>query len=177
MARQIVLMGVSGAGKSTVGVALAARLGAAFLEGDALHPQANIDKMHAGIALNDADRAPWLDAIGARLEAARADGESLVAACSALKHSYRDRLRAKVAGRLDFVLLAATAPLLADRLEHRPGHFMPASLLTSQLATLEMPGPEEGVLVLNGTKPVEDLVAAILAMPGGKPDPETPPRS
>ncbi len=159
----VVLMGVSGSGKTTVGEALARRLGMPFIEADSMHPKANLEKMAAGIPLNDDDRWPWLDAMGAKLEEVRRDGHGVIATCSALKHSYRDRLRAKVTGPILFVLLESPKSVLAVRMASRRGHFMPATLLDSQLATLEKPTPDEAhVAVLDGTLPVPDLVSAIV---------------
>ena len=158
----IVIMGVSGVGKSTVGAELARALGIAFLEGDSLHPKANIDKMSRGVPLDDKDRFPWLDAIGACMEDARRQGRGMVATCSALRQIYRDRLRAHVQGKLQFVLLDASRQLVATRLEHREGHYMPVSLLDSQLKTLELAGPGEELITLDGAQPVEALVKAIL---------------
>ncbi|MFT4122757.1 MAG: gluconokinase [Microbacteriaceae bacterium] len=137
----VVVAGVSGSGKSTVGALLAARLGLPFVDGDALHPAANVAKMAAGIPLEDPDRWPWLDAVGARLAAS-----PVVIACSALRRAYRDRLRAAAPG-LRFVLLDGSPELLVARTAARAGHFMPPALLDSQLATLERPAPEERVLV------------------------------
>jgi gluconokinase len=147
----VVVMGVSGSGKSTDGQALAARLGIPFTDGDDLHPAANLRKMTDGIPLTDADRWPWLDAVGAVL----AEGAHVVA-CSALRRAYRDRLRA--AARFDLVYLHGTRELLAERLGHRTGHFMPATLLDSQLATLEAPGPDEHPIALDVARPVDELV-------------------
>jgi gluconokinase len=151
-------MGVSGAGKTTVGRALADHLQLPFLEGDALHPPANVAKMAAGIPLTDADRWPWLDRIGEALQAHRQTGA--VATCSALKRAYRDRLRS--AGVLQFVYLDCPQPWLAERMLQRQGHFMPASQLANQLATLEKPAPDEA-LTFDGTLAVEVLVRAIAA--------------
>jgi gluconokinase len=162
MTALIVIMGVSGVGKSTVGEELARRMGTPFLEGDSLHPKANIDKMSAGIALNDQDRFPWLDAIGAQLEAARSQGKSLVATCSALRQIYRDRLREHVQGKLQFILLHVPRQLIESRLEQRQGHYMGSALLDSQLQTLELAGPGEELVTLDGTQPVDALVTAIL---------------
>jgi carbohydrate kinase (thermoresistant glucokinase family) len=136
----VVVMGVSGSGKSTIGRALAAALHLPFLEGDTLHSPASVDKMSAGIALTDADRESWLQAIGDRLRAAGEGG--LVVSCSALKRSYRDRLRAARPG-LRFVFLHGARELLADRMGSREGHCMPPSMLESQLRTLEPPGDDE----------------------------------
>ena len=155
-------MGVSGSGKTTVGEALAKRLGMPFIEADDLHPKSNRDKMAAGIPLTDEDRWPWLDAMGDRLEQVRRDGHGVLATCSALKRVYRDRLRAKVEGPLLFVLLDSPREVLAVLMAHRRGHFMPPALLDSQLATLERPTPDEpDITVLDGTKPVDELVALI----------------
>jgi len=145
-------MGVSGSGKTTVGEALAAELGLRFVDADALHPHANVEKMAAGIPLTDDDRWPWLDAVGAVL----ADGP-VVVACSALRRVYRERLRA-AASELALVYLHGDPALLAERMGHRPGHFMPASLLESQLATLEPPAPDEHALSYDVASPVDDIV-------------------
>ncbi len=133
----VVVMGVAGAGKTTVGRLLAQALGCPFLDGDALHPAANIEKMSAGIALSDADRAPWLAAVRARLEAAFERGENLVVACSALKQQYRDLLAAKVP--VVWVYLKGTEELIRRRLQQRREHYMKAQMLPSQLAILEEP--------------------------------------
>jgi len=138
--RKIVVMGVSGSGKTTIGGLLARRLGAVFLEGDDFHPSANVEKMRKGIPLGDIDRWPWLDRFGIAM--ADADGD-VVGACSALKRSYRDRIRGLAGKDVRFVLLKASEPTLAARLNSRPGHFMPATLLASQLATLEPLGNGE----------------------------------
>lgn len=126
-------MGVSGAGKSAVGEALAALVGVPFVDADSLHPQVNVDKMAGGQPLTDDDRWPWLRAVGETLAAADA---GLVVACSALKRSYRDAIRASTPG-VRFILLAVSRHELRERVAHRPGHFMPVSLLDSQLDTLE----------------------------------------
>ena len=152
--RPVVVMGVSGSGKTTAGEALAAALGVPFEDGDALHPAANVAKMAAGIPLDDADRAPWLDAIGAVLAAG-----PVVVACSALKRAYRDRLRV-AAPDLELVYLEVDRVTLLDRMTHRT-HFMPPSLLDSQLATLEAPTAEERALVVNGALPLVELVETL----------------
>jgi gluconokinase len=158
----VVLMGVSGSGKTTVGLALAGRLGMPFIEADDLHPKSNREKMAAGIPLTDDDRWPWLDAMGERMESVRREGHGVISTCSALKRIYRDRLRAKVTGPLLFVLLDSPRAVLAARMASRKGHFMPPALLTSQLATLEKPAADEtGVIVMDGTRPVAELAAAI----------------
>jgi carbohydrate kinase (thermoresistant glucokinase family) len=145
-------MGVSGAGKSTVGAALAARIGATFTDADSLHPPANVQKMAAGTPLTDEDRGPWLELVGAALSAESSSG--IVVACSALKRSYRDTIRA-LAPSTAFVLLNVATPVLRDRLTLRPGHFMPPSLLTSQLQTLEPLQADEVGLVLNSDEGIE----------------------
>jgi len=136
---RLVVMGVSGCGKTTLGAALAARLGAGFVDADDLHPPANRAKMARGEALTDEDRAPWLDLVTGVLR----DRAPVVVACSALRRAYRDRLRE--AGKVRFLHLAAPREVIAARLAARQGHFMPASLLDSQYATLEPPGPDEAV--------------------------------
>jgi gluconokinase len=151
----IVGMGVSGSGKSSVGEGLAKRLGLPFRDADSFHPQANIDKMTAGIPLTDADRWPWLDAIGAALR--QAPG-GLIVACSALRRVYRDRLRTAAGRPIIFVWLAGSKETIAHRLDGRRGHFMPASLLDSQFATLEPPGPDEGVIRLSIERPLAEVI-------------------
>lgn len=150
----VVVMGVSGAGKSTVGAALAARLGVEFVDGDELHPARNVRKMEAGIPLVDEDRADWLDRIGEVL----ARG-SVVVACSALKRSYRDRLRASAPGTR-FVYLRGDRELLAARVTGRRGHFMPATLLDSQLAALEEPGDDERPVRVEAADEIPAIVEA-----------------
>lgn len=145
-AHHVVVMGVSGCGKSTVGALLAAALHTEFLDGDSLHPVPNVKKMAAGIPLNDADRRPWLEEIGRRFAAA--GEQSLVIACSALKRSYRELIRTGAAD-VRFVHLHGTAELLGARMAARPGHFMPPSLLESQLQTLEPLQPDEAGVVLD----------------------------
>ena len=156
-ATAVVVAGVSGSGKSTVGAALAARLGLDFVDGDDLHPAANVSKMAAGEPLTDADRAPWLTIVGERLAAG-----GVVIACSALRLAYRDRLRA-LAPDVRILLLDVPADELDRRMRARPGHFMPASLLASQLAALEAPEAGEWVTVLDGTRPIADVVDAAVA--------------
>jgi gluconokinase len=156
----IVVMGVSGCGKSTVGQRLARQLGATFLDADDFHPPSNVERMRAGIALTDAERAPWLDALAVRLAAAGAAGEAIVLACSALKRSYRDALR-RGAPALTLVHLTGSPALLADRITARPGHYMPPTLLPSQLATLEPPGADEHAITFDVAAATDDLVAEI----------------
>ncbi|GAA3327293.1 gluconokinase, GntK/IdnK-type [Paeniglutamicibacter sulfureus] len=143
---RVIVMGVSGCGKSTVGELLGAELGAGFLDGDSLHPQANIDKMAAGHPLDDEDREPWLREVGERLGSA--ESESMVIACSALKRKYRDLIRAQAPGTV-FIHLHGTVELLTERMGARPGHFMPVGLLESQLATLEPLESDEAGVVLD----------------------------
>ena len=139
-------MGVSGAGKTTVGIALAERLGIPFEDADGLHPAANVAKMASGIPLTDEDRAPWLAIVGRRV-ASSPDG--IVMACSALREVYRDQIRA-AAPEAVFVLLTVDESTLTDRVANRPGHFMPSSLVHSQLDTLEPLAPSEnGVTVVS----------------------------
>lgn len=158
--RRIVVMGVSGAGKSTVGAALADRLGAPFVDADDLHPPANIEKMRAGTPLVDADRMPWLDLVGVALAEAPAPG--VVVACSALRRAYRDRLRA-VAPEVVFVALEGDPELLAERMGARPGHFMPATLLASQLALYESPAADERAVHCPIEGELGDIVDAAIA--------------
>jgi carbohydrate kinase (thermoresistant glucokinase family) len=163
----VVVMGVSGCGKSTVGKLLARQLKAEFLEGDDLHPPRNIERMAAGIPLTDNDRRDWLLEIAQQLADARAGHHGLVVSCSALKRSYRDMLRT-AASQLAFVHLHASRELLEARLTARPGHFMPSSLLDSQLQTLEPPRADERALMLDATLPATELAAqaaAWLALP------------
>lgn len=161
----ILLMGVSGTGKTAVGTELSAAIGAVFLDTDELHPAANVRKMAAGEPLSDADRGPWLSAVGRELALATADGRILVVACSALKRSYRDQLRMASPGLL-VVWLTGTTDLIRERLAARTGHFMPASLLDSQLATLEPPTANEDSLVVDVAPSVEEISAWIAARLG-----------
>lgn len=158
----VIVMGVSGCGKSSVGEALAALLGLPFIEGDVLHPVSNVEKMAAGIPLTDEDRWPWLTVIGARMADALARGEGIIVSCSALKRIYRDHLRAATGGRLSFVYLEGSRELLGLRMGARTGHFMPLGLLDSQLATLEVPTGEPGVVTVSIDQPVEGIVADAL---------------
>lgn len=151
--RRVVVMGVSGCGKSTVGEQLAALLDLPFIEGDRLHSARNVALMASGTPLTDDDRADWLDAVAQSLQAASGGA---VASCSALRRRYRDRLRQQVTG-LRFVHLTGPRELLQQRLRHRPSHYMPASLLDSQLATLEPPAPEEAIIELDIALPPEVL--------------------
>jgi len=138
----VVVMGVSGSGKSTVAAGIAAALGIDFIDGDGLHPEQNVARMRAGIPLEDADRWPWLDRIGACLADAERWPQGLAVACSALRRIYRDRLRAAAPG-VRFVFLDGAPEVIAGRIAQRSGHYMPPTLLASQLRTLERPGPDE----------------------------------
>lgn len=163
-AGSIVVMGVSGSGKTSVGQAVAQAFGRRFIEGDALHPQANIAKMSAGIPLADEDRWPWLREIGRQLSSS---AEPLVVSCSALKRSYRALLRESAGGDLVFVYLQGSREVLAGRMQHREGHFMPASLLDTQLATLEEPVGEPLTVVVDVDQSTTDVVKATLAALAG----------
>lgn len=156
-----VVMGVSGSGKSLVGAAFARALGVDFVEGDEYHSAENVQRMKAGIPLTDKDREQWLRSLAARLREAKDAGTGVVMACSALKRSYRDMLRAE-AKDLRFVFLRGDRTLIAQRLAGRTGHYMPASLLESQLATLEEPSPDEGAWVIDITTSPENLVAGLI---------------
>ena len=153
----VVVMGVSGSGKSTVGAALAQRLRVQFADADDFHPPANIAKMTAGAALDDDDRHPWLESIGEWLAAHAETGG--VMSCSALKRKYRDQLRHH-APRTEFLLLHGTFEVITRRQASRPGHFMPASLLHSQFATLEPLIADENGLVVDVDQSVDDIVRA-----------------
>jgi gluconokinase len=160
----VLVMGVSGSGKTTIGAALAVAIGAEFLEGDAFHPAANVAKMAAGIPLTDADRDPWLAKLAEVLADRHARDERTVLACSALRRVYRDRLRAVVPDDESFaILLVADASTLEDRLEARRGHYMPPSLLASQLATLEPLEPDEAGATVDARGSPDDVLAAALA--------------
>ena len=157
----VVMAGVSGSGKSTVGALLAGRLGWAFADGDSFHPAANVAKMAAGIPLTDDDRWPWLSAIAAWMDERAAAGDSGVVACSALKRAYRDVLLAGRPGaRLVFLNIGPEVD--ATRLTARHGHFFPSGLLDSQFDDLEVPRPPETVLVVPADGTPEELVAAII---------------
>jgi gluconokinase len=156
MTGRIVLMGVAGCGKSSVGAALATRMGLRYRDGDDLHPPENIAKMRAGTPLTDADRWPWLDAIARELH----DDPDLIAGCSALRRAYRDRLRAGAGATLRFVHLAGDRALIAARMQARQGHYMPPSLLDSQFSTLEAPDATEA-LTVNIDQPLDSLIDQI----------------
>lgn len=158
----LVIMGVSGSGKSTVGVPLAKRLGWQFAEADDFHSAANIDKMHRGIALDDADRLPWLRAIAEQIDTWRAAAQHGIVTCSALKQCYREII---IGDRpnVRLVYLKGSEALIADRVAARHGHFMPASLLDSQFRTLEEPTPAERAITVGIEKPLAALIDEIIA--------------
>jgi gluconokinase len=161
----VVVMGVSGSGKTTVAERLADELGWRFAEGDRLHPAANVEKMRQGIPLTDADRAPWLDRIGEELKSWAAAGQSGVMTCSALKRAYRDRIRS---ARPDvrIVYLRGSEALIASRVAARHHEYMPASLLQSQFEALEEPSPDERVITVDAVGSPQAEVAAVIAALG-----------
>lgn len=153
----VIVTGVSGSGKTTIGKQLARRMGAIFADADSFHPPANIEKMKAGHPLTDADRWPWLDAMAVAIGGWLAEGQPAVLACSALERAYRDRL---VAGRPEvaFLFLSGSEAVIAARLANRRGHFMPASLLHSQFEALEPPEPDERVVTVDIRHPPRRIV-------------------
>jgi carbohydrate kinase (thermoresistant glucokinase family) len=158
----VIVMGVSGAGKSTVGELVAARLGFPFEDGDAFHPPANVAKMRAGTPLADEDRWPWLAAIAARIGVARAAGTGVVVACSALRRAYRDVLR-DGHGDVRFLHLTGDPGLIMARQAARQGHYMPASLIASQFAALELPDTEADVIDLDVDREPDEIAARAMA--------------
>jgi gluconokinase/shikimate kinase len=161
----LVLMGVSGCGKTTVAAILAGRLGWSFEEGDALHPQANVDKMSAGHPLTDDDRAPWLAQVADWVEACLDAGQDGVITCSALKRSYRALINRRGSG-VEFVYLAGSRELIAERLTSRHGHFMPPALLQSQFADLQEPADDEPAIRVEVGPPPAEIADRIVAMLG-----------
>ena len=164
--RAILVMGVCGAGKTTLGRALADRLGYAFIEGDDLHSAANVAKMAAGTPLTDEDRAPWLERVADALADAATRGGGVVA-CSALKRRYRDLLRNRSRQALAIVHPLLADGALLDRLARREGHFMPPGLLASQQAALEPPAPDEHACTIDAARPLGEQVASAIALLGG----------
>ena len=162
-ARVLVVMGVSGSGKSTVAAMVAEQVGWEFAEGDAMHPPANVDKMHAGTPLTDEDRWPWLDVVAGWIRGHLDAGTNGVVTCSALKRSYRDVLRAP---GVVFVHVAGDGALIEERMSQRSGHFMPTSLLQSQLATLEPPQSDEAHLTIAADRTPEEESAEVVARLG-----------
>lgn len=159
--RILVIMGVSGCGKSSVALGLRDKLGWLFQEGDELHPKANVDKMSAGIPLDDADRAPWLAICAAWIRARHDAGEGGLLTCSALKRSYRETLSQGLPD-VWFLYLKVPEAMLKERLAHRSHHYMPSSLLPTQLRTLEEPGPDEQALTVVAHATVEETLQAVL---------------
>jgi gluconokinase len=157
--QKMIVMGVSGCGKTMVGEALAVRLGAGFTDGDALHPAANIARMSRGEVLTDEDRWPWLTRVG---EALQGDGMRIVG-CSALRRRYRDHIRRVAGGPVMFIHLAGSKAVIAERMQARSGHFMPPALLDSQFATLEPPGPDEEAIAVDIDQPFGAVMDAIAA--------------
>lgn len=151
----LVVMGASGCGKTSVGEILASRLGYRFIEGDSRHSEASVEKMRGGVALCDEDRWPWLETLGREL----AEDEATVISCSALKRSYRDVLRERASRPVTFVFLRGSRAMLASRLAARKGHYMPLSLLDSQIATLEPPDGEPDVVTVEIDQPLEQIVS------------------
>ncbi len=160
--RVIVFMGVSGSGKSSTGAATAAALQAPFIEGDDLHPESNRQKLRRGIPLEDADRWPWLDRLSVAVSEQLARHPVVVCTCSALKRAYRERLQSALPVPVLFVCLLSEAQILRARLQGRAGHFMPVSLLDSQLATLEVPDADENALVLRNDAAPEAIVGQVV---------------
>jgi gluconokinase len=164
MCRHLIVMGVAGSGKSSVALALGNALGLEVIEGDAYHPQSNIDKMAAGIPLTDEDRRPWLERLAGLVGARHMAGVGTVLACSALRRSYRDILRSTVPSEESFVIqLDADAETLRERMAERTGHFMPVSLLESQLATLERLEADERGAVIDVTPPLDVVIEMTLS--------------
>lgn len=157
MVGRYVLMGVAGCGKSSVGAALAPLLGATYIDGDDLHPPANIAKMSRGEPLQDADRWPWLQAVGAQLAA-----PNMIVGCSALKRVYRERITAAAGVPVCFIHLAGSRALIGARMAARSGHFMPTGLLDSQFATLEPPAPDEPAVAVDIDQPMVAIIVDIL---------------
>lgn len=160
--RHVVVMGVSGSGKTTVALGISEATGLLFAEADDFHSRANVEKMRAGIPLDDEDRSPWLRDLAAWMAERAEEGRSTVIACSALKRAYRDVL-ADGPPSVDFVHLHGPAELIRDRMSSRAGHYMPASLLDSQIATLEPLEPDERGVVLDVALPPDELVAQAVA--------------
>jgi gluconokinase len=172
----VIVMGVSGSGKTTIGTLLAERLGWVFLDADVLHPAANVAKMRAGVPLTDADRAPWLAALAAWIDRQRDTGAPSVLACSALRRAYRDAL-VRAAADVRVVHLTGPASLIAARMGRRSGHFMPASLLQDQLDTLQEPGLGERALTVSVDRAPDDIVTDVIQRLGLRERTETPPGS
>lgn len=159
---RLIVMGVTGSGKTTVGALLAGRTGGVFLDGDDYHPTENVAKMSSGTPLNDEDRWPWLDRLGLEIEAAVKTRGSVVLACSALRRVYRDRITSACAEAPLFVHLAGSRDLISGRMAARRDHYMPVGLLESQIQTLEPIEPDENAIVLKIDAPADEIVERIL---------------
>ena len=155
----VIVMGVTSCGKTSVGEGLAKELNCPFIEGDKLHPTSNIAKMSAGIPLDDGDRWPWLEIIGKAMKTECDKGHGVVASCSSLKKVYRQKLAEAAETPITFIFLYGSRELLAVRMADRKGHFMPTSLLDSQLKTIEIPGPKEKALHLDVVLSLDELIA------------------
>lgn len=157
MTLRVVLMGVAGCGKTSVGEALAQRLGVPYRDGDDLHPVANVEKMRSGVPLDDADRWPWLERVGRAL----AEDAPLIIGCSALRRRYRDKIRETAGGQVTFIHLSGGRAVIEARMARRVGHYMPVSLLDSQFAALEPPGPDENAFTVDIDQTLDAIVDAI----------------
>ena len=164
----VIVMGASGCGKSSVGQAIADHFGVPFIEGDALHPAANIAKMSSGSPLNDGDRWPWLDIVTAKLRAESETNGGAVASCSSLKKIYRDRLETGAGGNARFIFLNCSRETLERNQTGRKGHFMPPALLDSQLKTLEPPLGEARAIWVDGDQSFENVIASIVQALAGE---------
>jgi carbohydrate kinase (thermoresistant glucokinase family) len=164
----LIVMGVSGSGKTTVARLIADALGVDFLEGDAFHPRANVEKMKSGTPLTDDDRWPWLEAIAAKIDQWRAEGKGGVITCSALKRAYR-RILIGERSNVRLVYLKGSHELIHQRMASRRGHFMPVKLLESQFATLEEPGSDERPVVVDVGGTPEEIAAAVIRQLGAAP--------
>ncbi|WP_106407916.1 gluconokinase [Sinorhizobium alkalisoli] len=162
--QRMVLMGVAGCGKSSVGAALARRIGAVYLDGDDLHPAANIAKMSRGVPLSDEDRWPWLTRVG---EALAAGAGPTIIGCSALKRAYRDHITSVGGAPVTFIHLVGSVEVIEKRMRARQGHFMPTALLASQFAALEPPGADENAISVDIDQPLEAIVDSIATQLGG----------
>lgn len=156
MARHAIVMGVSGCGKTSVGVGLSQSTSIRFIDGDALHPKANVDKMSAGNPLTDEDRWPWLEAIGREFANSP---EPLIIGCSALKRSYRDRIRHHAGAKVTFIHLTGTREIISNRMQARKDHFMLPTLLDSQFAALEPPATDENSISIDIDQPLDAIIA------------------
>lgn len=165
-------MGVCGSGKSTIGALLADALASTFIDGDRLHPQANVDKMASGMPLNDDDRWPWLQRVG---ETLGGSGAHCIIACSALKRSYRQHIAAAAREPVLFIHLSGSRQVIETRMQSRAGHFMPLALLDSQLATLEQPDRDEFAVIVDVDQPVEVVLETALTAIRSVPGPKTGP--